>query len=454
MNAAVTTISPTQSFAPRVLASQPLSLTVAPLVRWTGIHILLAIAMLRLPIVGTAHAMISIAVGMMFASSGAPKLRVAKALAYITAAEILWRMANAPIIFWEAGKYALVAIACLSLPSARPVRRSALPSMYILLLLPSSMFTVATLSLSAAKGQLSFNLSGPLALSACAAFFCRARFTLEDAAHVMSCALGPLAGLLGLTAFATLTAKKLHFDGESNFVSSAGYGPNQVSAVLGFGALFAILLAVIYAKRLPSAVKWFLYMLALAFAGQSALTFSRTGIYLVCLSLAAASTYLLRDPRLRYSVLAGGAFCYFIANVVIAPRLDELTHGKLGERFADKGLSRRGELMRLELATFAKHPVLGVGPGMGRFYRPRGWKMAAHTEFTRLLSEHGLFGLAAMSMLAWEAWQSLRRTTTLRSRALVSAILGFGLCFMIASGMRLALPSFVIGFAFCTFVDD
>ena len=49
----------------------------------------------------------------------------------------------------------------------------------------------------------------------------------------------------------------------------------------------------------------------------------------------------------------------------------------------------------------------GVGEGKHRTYEGIPLKGAPHTEYSRMLAEHGVFGLAAMLALAWLRWQEL-----------------------------------------------
>ena len=68
----------------------------------------------------------------------------------------------------------------------------------------------------------------------------------------------------------------------------------------------------------------------------------------------------------------------------------------------DKGtISGRAKIMALDLEIFRDYPLMGVGPGAAHHLRWRygyGQTVAAHSEFTRMLAEHGLFG--AISLLS------------------------------------------------------
>ena len=57
--------------------------------------------------------------------------------------------------------------------------------------------------------------------------------------------------------------------------------------------------------------------------------------------------------------------------------------------------------MRSELIAFRENLILGIGPGMSRAYRLYNFNdpKHTHTEYTRLLAEHGTFGLFVIVLL-------------------------------------------------------
>jgi len=136
-----------------------------------------------------------------------------------------------------------------------------------------------------------------------------------------------------------------------------------------------------------------------------------------------------------------------VAHYVLLPGLDAFTEGTLSERFQDTDTTGRDSLVESDLRIWAAHPVLGVGPGQAKDYRAL-HGVAAHTEFTRLLAEHGSAGLGALLLLVVAAVQNTRRPDGPRERGLVAALLGWSFLYMVNSAMRLVAPSFVFGLSF------
>jgi len=191
-------------------------------------------------------------------------------------------------------------------------------------------------------------------------------------------------------------------------------------------------------------------VLLVGLATQSALTFSRGGLYMAAGGLALAVLVQVRDPRtwMKAALLAAGVFV--VGTTVIMPRLEKFTGGLITERFQETTPSGRVDIARADLEIWASHPVLGVGPGGARVLREDviGRAVAAHVEFTRLLAEHGVFGLAAALVLFVMAAQAVSGAATRSDRGAAAAMVAWGLMFMLISATRLVAPSFVLGLAF------
>jgi hypothetical protein len=95
---------------------------------------------------------------------------------------------------------------------------------------------------------------------------------------------------------------------------------------------------------------------------------------------------------------------------------------------------------------------LGVGPGVGTYLRQQRLigiiRGPSHTEYTRLLAEHGVFGILAMFCLFALALRAIRGAPDLASRGISAAMIIWALLFMSIYATRLAAPAFVFGLAF------
>jgi len=442
-----------QPLAPRrigVMAQSP-TLEVS---LWVLGHLLLALLLTNAtirPVVGTAHALITLGVGLWYAAGNRCE-RVVYVGAYIVSAEVLWRMTHANV-FWEFGKYALAAVFLTAIFRHGLLRGSALPLVYFALLLPSAVLPLANTQTDSLRVYVSFNLSGPFALMAGVWFMSQICLTTEQIHRTFLSLIAPAVTSAALAAYGTLTATDLKFGRESNVMTSGGYGPNQVSALLGLSIL-AAMLYVLLQKR-GWGVKLVLFVVVVGLATQSALTFSRTGLYSAALSLLAAVFYLARDAQARAKLVLLGLGLFLMANYFIFPRLDKFTGGALANRFQNTSLTGRERLLQSDLQIWSQNPVFGVGPGRSTFSRADTYReSASHTEFSRLLAEHGLFGLGALALLVVMAWQHWRRARTAQGKAITLAMLCWSVAFMLSTAMRLAAPSFAFALTAATLLPD
>jgi O-antigen ligase len=386
-------------------------------------------------------------VGGLAVAAFADRTYAAYAAAYIAGAEVLWRMSHATLP-WEFGKFGVAAVLGVAVVRGQRWRDGATPLLYFGLLVPSAFITIAQMSPTDAREQLSFNLAGPFAL-AVSAWFCQTlELTPAQRLRLYACMIAPAIGVAAVATHGITSASIIEFNTESNRATSGGFLPNQVSAVLALGAMMAGLLA------LSASTGWLLRALMTAvlvgLATQSALTFSRGGLYMTGAGLALAVLVQFRDPRTWVKAVVLGAGVFVLGTAVIWPRLEKFTGGAITERFEETDSSGRDDIARADLEIWAAHPVLGVGPGGAVELRDaiirRG--VAAHVEFTRLLAEHGVFGLAAALVLLWMALRALRDAAPGADRGAAAAMVAWGLMFMLISATRLAAPSFVLGLAF------
>jgi len=420
-------------------------------IAFVGLHVPLAIVMKGYPQVATVHALIILIVGLRWAISKGCLRQVACVGAYITGAEVLWRMTDANI-FWEFGKYATALVFIVALVRNGLVRMPLLPVLYFALLMPGIIPTAMLyyITIAGIRDVISFNLSGPFALLVSAWFFYHLKMRWSDFERLFVSLLAPAFAVASITFFGTLTADSIRWGTHSMFITSGGYGPNQVSAILGLGALVAFLFLV--KSNANGLIKLLMFLSMIFLAAQSALTFSRGGLYGASGAAIVAMFFLSRDRQSRLKVIFVGLLTLAVANFVVLPRLNSLTGGALTTRFENTSTTGRTEIAESDLKFWDENPILGVGVGMSMF-RDFGWK-AAHTEFTRLLAEHGSFGFVALMLLLIAGWRQVMMPESHSRRALVAAMLVWSLLFMSDKAMRLVAPSFTFGLAFASLVPD
>ena len=413
------------------------------------VHVPFAIAATRVPALATAHALITIAVGVAVALFARQRVQIAYVAAYIVGAEVLWRILYADVP-WEIGKYGLSLVLLLGILRAPRARGAFLPMSYLALLLPSAVITIGAVGLVGARRDLSFNLSGPFALAISAWFFAQLELGADQVRRLCVAALAPIVGVAAVATFGIATSTDLEFTTQSNEALSGGALPVQVSSVLGLGALLALFCVV--GLRSQRGGRPVFFLIAVGLAAQSAMTFSRGGLYCAAGAALVAALFLLTDAGARMRLLLAAVLLFLAGRYVVLPKLDEFTGGMLSARFQSTSLTGRDRIIATDLRIFSEHPLLGVGPGRAPEERERilGRAFAAHTEYARALAEHGVTGVMALLVLAVLAVRNVLRARDPVARAVAAGCVAWSLLFMASDGMRLAAPGFILGIASAT----
>jgi O-antigen ligase len=303
--------------------------------------------------------------------------------------------------------------------------------------------TISTFDTPVAIGEISFNLSGPFLLAVSCMLFANLPPGSINLAATASVLLGPIVSIATLTSSGLLSTE-IVFGTGSNVLSSGGFGPNQVSSALGLGAVAAVALAMGNKSKLAARVA--MLSLGLVLLSLSALTFSRGGLYTALAACFLGGLALAADRRARLRIVVVSGLFVALGGYWILPKLVSYTQGALGARLESTNTTGRDELFRGDLEAWREHPLLGTGPGGSQRYHER--SVTTHTEYSRLVAEHGVFGLGALAVLIVLVIDVVRRTRSRERRAVVLALFTWSLLFMMHAAMRVAAPAFLFGMAF------
>ena len=233
----------------------------------------------------------------------------------------------------------------------RFISDSAYADAYFSLLLPSALIPLTEHDFETVKGDLSFNLSGPFTLALSACFFANLNADRIERRSLLLALMAPIVSVAAITIFLIIT-RDVAFGGGSNKDASGNFGPNQVSAMLGVAGVAALL------GRVEDGVTKMFRLLMLAIMVfvlvQSALTFSRGGLYTFVGSSLLGFVYLAGDARKRVRLAVACLALYGLAEYVVIPQLDQLTGGTLNQRFQDTRLSGRDSLVESEIESGSK----------------------------------------------------------------------------------------------------
>lgn len=408
------------------------------------LHIPLAMGAEFSPWISTIHGGLALLFGLRAALVGRVS-QVVYAVTYIGACEVLWRMSRA-FLPWEYAKYAIVVIIFVAVVvewsrgEENRRLRSGWPLLLFITLVPASLMAILYYDMAEARDMLSFNLSGYLALIALALYLWARPINRDTTVRMLLSLIAPIVGITFLAVYYTITdLDSLIFLGAANWVTSGNYGPNQVSNMMGLGALGGVMLYILIPRARGARI--FVLFLSFAMLGQGLLTFSRGGIYSFTLAVAVFGLHVMNTPRARRRFIVLFVLFGAILLAFVYPFLDDFTGGSLSERFSDIDTTGRLEAALTDLQVFADNPVLGVGVGRSIEYHDtiNGISLAAHTEFTRMLAEHGLFGILAIGILIWMLISRYLANRPGLSRAMTAAFAVWAMSIMAHSALRLAV---------------
>ena len=383
--------------------------------------------------------------------SGNKQNQALLAAAYMTAGEVFFRMTGGSLIPWEAGKYSVICFILIGLFFSGTSRKSAPYWLYLLLLIPGVLYAAETLNFDTnVRKAVIFNLSGPFCLGISALYCYDRKISKQQSHHLIWALLMPVIALGVYLLFYTPDTREVLNGTNSNFALSGGYGPNQVATALGIG-MFALVVQLFVNSK--NKLIFFINLGLLMFLTyRGIITFSRGGIFTAALiSLAFIVMYFQgvsskkRNAISFYLVILGSAIAitWLISSVRTMGLIDlRYANKDAAGRIKEDLTTGRQELVTSELTFFMNNPVMGIGVGKTKEYREEKLDIlaASHNEISRLLSEHGVFGLIALLILL--AAPLFYRIGN-RKNYLFYSFYGFWFLTINHSSMRVAAPAFL-----------
>ena len=380
---------------------------------------------------------------------------------YIVGMEVLLRMTGADL-FWEFGKYAVIYFMVLGFIRSNIKIQIYLPILFYFLLLLPSVIIIPMNSFNLWRQDVAFNLSGPAVLTLSSIYFFNRIITKKILSQVLFYMILPIFSMSIYNILMMPDLSIYQFMPYSDFYTSGGYGPNQVSTIFGLG-ITVLITAHILKIRLTGS-KFIDILLLVPFVGLGLITFSRGGVFAAIISFTfAMSHYFFHDQKTTY--MLSKSFGLFIIAISIWIAMVSITDGVILQRYGF-GNSEYGERVMLDLTgraliygidlnIFYDHIIAGVGPGQANNLRHAyGYKKAAaHTEYSRMLAEHGLLGLFALIILISSFVLNVFKSVSYYSKFIKIFFGVLALLTMGHSAMRLAMPSFLYGFLLCKYKD-
>ena len=281
---------------------------------------------------------------------------------------------------------------------------------FLILLIPGILITATVFNPSIdIKKSLVFNLSGPVCLAISSIYMFKRRILFSDLQNILIAMALPIVSTTVYLFLFNPSVRDVVTGTQSNFETSGGFGPNQVSTALGLGMFIFFTQLVLFSKSKMTIVINSFLLLFIAYRGI--VTFSRGGIItavvmIVCLLFL---LYRFSNAKGKSKFVLVFILTGFMA-VGVWTYSSFQTRGLIEKRYANQDargrekkdrLGGREQIMNEEVKLFLENPILGVGAGMGKQIRKEtfGEEVASHNEITRMFSEHGLFGIFGLLIL-------------------------------------------------------
>ncbi|PZX92439.1 O-antigen ligase domain-containing protein [Flavobacterium aquariorum] len=370
--------------------------------------------------------------------------------AYVISVEVLLRMTDG-VLLNEFGKYSILIFMFLGMIYSGFSNKAIIYWLFLLLLIPGIILSAITSNFETdIRKAIAFNISGPVCLGISSIYCYQRKITFDRLKGVITAFSLPLVAIVIYLYLYTPSVRDVVTGTQSNFETSGGFGPNQVSTILGLGIfIFFVQLLLNSNSRMLQVINAGL-VLVIAFRGI--VTFSRGGVLtaVVMIFLLLIIMYFQANfntkPKIGLIIIMS-----FLAGLGVWGYSSIQTGGLINKRYANQDargrekksqLSGREMLITSELQMFFDNPILGVGVGRNKEIREKetGIVAASHNEITRMLAEHGSLGLIDLVLLFCTP---LILFANNRQNIFALSFLVFWLLTINHAAMRLAAPAFV-----------
>jgi len=418
------------------------------------IHALIALAVFVLPFLSKIYALLIPIVGFFIVFKNKNKNHEALLVAgYLVGVEVFLRMTFGNFNN-EYVKFNVVFFMILGMIYSNFSTNAIIYLIFLILLIPAVIVTTNVTEFNVdVKKVLFFNLSGPVCLAVCAVYMFNRRILFSDMQRILVVMGLPIITTTAYLFLYNPSIKDVVKSTQSNFDASGGFGPNQVSTILGLGMFIFFTQLILFSK---SKLQIILNSFLLIFVSYRAIvTFSRGGVItavgmVVCLLVL---LYYFSNARGRRKftwvfILTG------LMAVSIWTYSSLQTRGLIDKRYANQDargrekkdrLGGREQIMDAEIKLFLDNPVMGVGAGLSKYERIellKGEEIASHNEITRMFSEHGLFGILGFLLLSITPIIIYIKN---RQHLYFFSFYAFWLLTINHAAMRIAAPAFIYG---------
>lgn len=416
-----------------------------------GLHIALAIVVFIVPFLSKIYGLLVFGVGFLYVLKTQNKNNeVLLVCSYIISSEVFLRMTQGNIVH-EVAKYEVIIFMILGMFYSGFSKKSFIYLLFLFLLVPGIIYGALELNFDAnVRKAIFFNILGPICLGISAIYCYRRVVSNEDIYKILAYTSLPLVSIITYLFLKTPNVRDVVTGTSSNFATSGGFGPNQVSTILGLGMIVFFALFLLYSKTKKEKIVNLVLLAITSFRGI--VTFSRGGVFtgIIGILMLLVIVYLYSTQKSKIKILVLSLVLFF-GGVGVWVYSSYQTSGLIEYRYANQDaagrekkdrLGGREQISLIELNMFWENPITGVGVGKNKEFREEltGIVAASHNEITRMLAEQGILGIFCLLILLITP---LFLYLDNKQHLLLLSFYFFWLLTINHAAMRLAAPAFV-----------
>ncbi|MCL9805092.1 O-antigen ligase family protein [Flavobacterium amniphilum] len=415
------------------------------------LHVAIGVVVFLLPVLAKIFALLILAIGFFIVVKTKNKNNEALYVAaYLTGVEVFLRMTEGNFIEQYA-KFGIIGVLLLGILFTGVTKPATPYIVFLIFLIPGIILGVFTLNFDTdIRKAITFNIIGPLTLAFSAIYCYGRRISLKEMVNIIHSASFPIICIVVYLFLYTPNIKEVVTNTESNFATSGGYGPNQMSTILGLGIFLFFTKLVLFSDSKKNKIIDVILLIVIVFRGI--VTFSRGGVIAGGVMILVLMTILFLNTKTKAKMtILKFVFLMSFILVGIWTYSSIQTGGLIDKRYANQDargrvkaskLTGREKLIESEFKMFMDNPILGIGVGKNREYRQEttGIEAASHNEISRMLAEHGMFGIFDLLILFFTP---LFLAFNNRMNVFVIPFVIFWLLTINHAAMRIAAPAFI-----------
>jgi hypothetical protein len=335
-----------------------------------------------------------------------------------------------------------------------------------LFLLPSLLF----IDIYNLQKKIVFNLLGIINLALLGIFFSRITITLVEFKTLFKNFIYSIIPLLIILTIKTPKFSEIDFKLGANFDTSGGFGPNQVATVIGAGIFILFINQIVFKTKFFSSNRHLDLFFIVALTFRALLTFSRGGLFSPSAAIILPINLLSKVQNIQKIIgnfmllILFSGFAFLLVNGITGGVLSQRFSGETVQTISGKEdktiegfTTGRNSIIKEDIQLWLDNIVFGVGAGESPYKRAEiGEERGAntHTEFSRLLSEHGLFGLVVnILLIIIIPFKILTSKLSPQIKYIKLSFILFALFSMTHSAMRTIIPVIFYAFSAVNFYE-